>query len=117
MTVKELSLYTRSPLEIRSGFNGKLLCKQYDDKKHTEIDDREVTAIWSEIRVINGGNYDSFARTVICAYVFGDKECNAEQEAAHATDRRSGANKRSRNWRLGYRPERATNDFEVCAHH
>jgi hypothetical protein len=81
MTVKELSNLSRTVLEVKSGYNGKLLCKRYNGKKHADISEREVTAIWSEIRATNSGGYSSYAAPVLCAYVYGEKEC-AEQEAA-----------------------------------
>lgn len=74
MSVNELSKYVKCDLEVKSGFNGKILCKKYDPKKHTEIADREVTAIWSEVRMVNGGGYSSMARPVICAFVYGQPE-------------------------------------------
>ena len=75
MTVNELSQYVKCDLEVKSGFNGKILCKKYDLKKHTEIADREVSAIWSEIRALNGCGYSSMAKPVICVYVNGQPEC------------------------------------------
>lgn len=81
MTVKELSELAHAPIEVRSGYNGKLLCKRYSSKKHQDVSDREVTAIWTEIRTNCSGGYSSFATPVICVYVCGDKEY--EQEAAN----------------------------------
>ena len=75
MTVKEFSELTHTPIEVKSGFNGKLLCKRYDAKKHQEISDREVTSIWAEIRASNSGGYSSYASPAICVYVHGGKEC------------------------------------------
>ena len=74
MTVKEFAVFARSPVEVRSGYNGKVLCKAYNNKKHSTISGREVTAVWTEIRADNSGGYHSYARPVICVYVFGDKE-------------------------------------------
>ena len=74
MTVKEFSGIARGPIEVKSGYDGKLLCRAYNGKKHSIISEREVTAVWSEIRATNGGGYDSYARPVICVYVFGDQE-------------------------------------------
>lgn len=83
MTVKEFSEIARSPIEVKSGYNGKLLCKAYNSKKHSIISGREVTAVWSEIRASNGSGYDNYAKPVICVYVFGDLECKeAVKESA-----------------------------------
>jgi len=74
MTVKELYEYTKSPMEIKSGYNGKLLCKRYVAKKHTDISDRQVSSVWTEIRVSNSGGYSSMAIPIVCVYVTGEKE-------------------------------------------
>lgn len=74
MTVNELSQMVQSTLEIQSGYNRKILCRAFNAKKHHEIAERVVTAIWSEIRVKNGSGYNSFARPVICAFVSGHEE-------------------------------------------
>ena len=75
MTVNELSQYVKCDLEVKSGFNGKVICKRYNPQKHTEITYRGVTAIWSEIRALNGCGYSSMAKPVICVYVNGQPEC------------------------------------------
>ena len=74
MTVKEFSEVAHSQIEVRSGYNGKLLCKAYNAKNHNSISDREITAVWTEIRANNSGGYSSYAKPVICVYVHGDKE-------------------------------------------
>lgn len=74
MTIKEFAEIARAPVEVKSGYNGKLLCKAYNDKKHSTISEREVIAVWPEIRATSSGGYDSYARPVICVFVHGDKE-------------------------------------------
>lgn len=74
MIVKELSEMVQSTLEVKSAYNGKVLCKSFNPKKHLEIAERTVLNIWAEIRVTNGSGYGSFARPVICAFVDGHKE-------------------------------------------
>jgi len=74
MTVNELSQYVKCDLEVKSGFNGKILCKKYNLKKHTAIADREVAAVWSEIRALNSDGYSSLAKPVICVFVDGQPE-------------------------------------------
>jgi hypothetical protein len=74
MTVNELAGMARCPIEVKSGYNGKILCRGYNGKKHVSVADREVTSIWTEIRVTNGGGFSSFARPIICVYVSGEKE-------------------------------------------
>ena len=34
-----------SPLEVRSAFNGRVLCKNFDRKKHIEIGERELVSL------------------------------------------------------------------------
>lgn len=77
MTVKDFSEIARVPIEVKSGYNGKLLCKSYNGKKHSAISEREVIAVWPEIRATNSGGYDSYARPIICVFVHGSNE--AEQ--------------------------------------
>jgi len=82
MTVKEFSEIVQGPIEVKSGYNGKLLCRVYNDKKHSAISEREVTTVWPEIRATNGFGYDSYARPVICVFVHGSKEAAlAEKES------------------------------------
>lgn len=78
MTVNELSKLAKSQIEVRSGYDGRMLCKAFNSKRHSNIAEREVTSVWTEIRVINGGGYDSFARPVICVFVYGDAEYDYE---------------------------------------
>lgn len=80
MTITELAGITNSPLEIRSGYNGKVLCRQYVEKKHEHLSQREVISIWGEIRATNGSGYSSFAHPVICVHVHGREEHEQEHQ-------------------------------------
>ena len=88
MTVKEFSELTHTPIEVKSGFNGKLLCKRYNAKKHQDISEREVVSIWAEIRANNSGGYSSYASPTICVYVYGGNEY--EQTHGKSPDRADG---------------------------
>jgi len=76
MTVKELSVLVKSQIEVKSGYNGKLLCRNYSEKKHSHISAREVISLWSEIRVTNSCGYGNSATPIVCVYVHGEKEYN-----------------------------------------
>ena len=76
MTVQDLyDLVRCAPIEIKvkSGYNGKILCKNYIPLKHKDLSSREVIQIWSEIRTLKS-SYNDRARSIICIYVDGHKE-------------------------------------------
>ena len=75
MTVNEFKEMAHGIIEVRSAYNSKFLCKDYNPFKHKEtIGTREITSVWSEIRVSEGIGFGNTARPVICVYVVGDKE-------------------------------------------
>ena len=74
ITVQELSERAHTAIEVKSAFNGKVLCKRYQPIKHAEIGKREVSSIWAEIRSENTSGFSSIARPVLCVYVHGDIE-------------------------------------------
>lgn len=78
MTVAEFSNYVpfSTTVEVKSGFNGKILCRSFNQKKHAEIGKREILDIWAEIRTI-GDTFCNRAIPVICVYVDGSVEHNA----------------------------------------
>lgn len=80
MTVKELSELVHGSIEVKSGYSGKILCRDYNGKKHGAISDREVTAVWPEIRATNGPGYSNYAKPVICVFVYGDREAGQSGE-------------------------------------
>lgn len=79
LTVKEYAKLCRSPLKIMSAYNGKVLCREFDEKKHAEIAEREIVSVWAEITVSNG-TFGNFAKPIMCAYVNGEVEYHVEIE-------------------------------------
>lgn len=56
MTVKEFYKYgCESDLKVLSGYNGKVLCRRFNPKKHTEIGEREISSYWAEEEVTRSG--------------------------------------------------------------
>lgn len=79
MTVNEFfKIYCRSGLKIMSGYNGKILCKRFNPKRHMEIGEREITVVWAEIEVTKPSGCRQSATPIICAYVNGIKEYEKE---------------------------------------
>lgn len=74
ITVNDFKEKVHGILEVQSGYNGKVLCKDYNPKKHKEIGERVITSIWSEIRATKSEGFGNIARPIICVYVYGDKE-------------------------------------------
>ena len=68
MTLKGLSDIVSCGIKVHDAHNGKVLCRAYYPEKQTNLADREVLSIWTEINVKNSG-FDSFARPVLCVYV------------------------------------------------
>lgn len=84
-TVDDLykSIIRSQSLVVYSGYNGKLLCKNYDPNKkaHKEIAHRLVTSVWAGIQKYHK-TYpnDDTIYPVLCCYVLGDEEYNKEQK-------------------------------------
>ncbi len=76
MKVKELKKDCKSAIRVASGFNGKVLCREFNKDKHNEIAEREVTAIWSDLLITDSG-FGNYAKAIICVYVDGEKESRA----------------------------------------
>lgn len=60
-------------IEVRSGYNGRLLTKAFRADKHVDMGEREVVSCWPDIRAQRG-----FANAVMCVYVSGEKELEEE---------------------------------------
>lgn len=73
MKVKELAEICKTPITVRSGYDGKILCKNFNLKRHVEIGEREITAVWSVIKS-SGDFYCNSAHPVICVFVKGTEE-------------------------------------------
>ena len=78
MTVAEFYKYIpySATVEVKSGFNGKVLCRSFNQKKHAEIGKRRILNIWAEIRTI-GDTFCNRAIPIICVYVNGHEEAKA----------------------------------------
>jgi hypothetical protein len=74
MNVGDFSEMAHGIIEVRSAYNDKLLCRDFNPNKHKEIAIREITSVWSEIRTFNGIGFGNIAKPILCTYVVGDKE-------------------------------------------
>lgn len=74
LTVGDFAKICKTDIKVMSGFNGKVLCKRFNPKKHTEIANREIVSVWSEIEASKSSGYRNFAYTNICVFVNGAKE-------------------------------------------
>ena len=80
MTVSEFHKhYCHSELKVLSAFNGKVLCHNFNPKKHESIADREVSSVWAEIKVSANLSFSNYAKPIICVYVDGRKEYEEEK--------------------------------------
>ena len=76
MTLAEFNThYCHGELKVMSGFNGKVLCRDFNHSKHDELGDREVLDVWAEIKVTNSVCFGNSAKPIICVYVDGAEEC------------------------------------------
>lgn len=80
MKLKELyeGMNFYSPVEVRSGFNGKVLCRNFDPKKHSEIGKRELASMWADMKKYSNDPGAS-VRPVLCCYVDGRPEYEREE--------------------------------------
>lgn len=85
MTVKELSVYTKSTLKVMSGYNGKVLCHAFkpDNEKHAAIGKREVISVWADVQAVKGA-YGGITRAIFCCYAGGAEEYAKEHRSAEA---------------------------------
>ena len=74
LELSKLNDCNRARIEVKSGYNGKVLCKRFNEKKHESIADRQVLSFWPEIRVENG----NYCYPIICCFVEGLKELEQE---------------------------------------
>lgn len=83
MTVAELfeKCKVQSVLKVMSGYNGKVLCHDFNPKKHVEIGCRRVECIWADIAVKESG-FGHYAKPIMCVYADGLKEM---EESNHDT--------------------------------
>lgn len=75
MTLQEFRKYhCQSELKVMSGYNGKVLCKDFNEKKHAHLADREVHSVWAECVATKGLAFGNIAKPIICCYVDGKEE-------------------------------------------
>ena len=79
MTVQELFDVSESRIKVMSGYNGKILCHEYSPDKHKVLSEREVVAVWSEMKVI-ASVYGNYAKAIMSVYVNGKEEYDKEHE-------------------------------------
>lgn len=78
MTVLEFSKICKSPLRCISAYNGKILCYEFNAKKHTEIGEREICDVWADIQVTDS-SFGNYARPIMCVFVNGMAEYEKER--------------------------------------
>lgn len=80
MKLKELyeGVNCYSPVEVRSGFNGKMLCRNFDPKKHSEIGERELISVWADTKK-HSNDPGAPVCPVLCCYVDGRPEYEKEE--------------------------------------
>lgn len=71
----QLTNHARTTICAMSAFNGKILCKKFDPKKHPDLADREVISVWPSLKICKGIFGDS-AQPVIECYLQGSPEYN-----------------------------------------
>ena len=74
MTLEDFNILCRGEIQVISGFNGKILCRNFKNTKHKELGNREVLSVWTEIRLASDVTFSSWAKPIICVYVDGAEE-------------------------------------------
>lgn len=72
MTLAEFASLCTTPVCVKSGFNGKILCFKFNPEKHTTLGEREVLSAWADIQV--SSHWQGHAQSVIMVYVDGKPE-------------------------------------------
>lgn len=80
MKLKELyeGVNFYSLVEVRSRFNGKVLCRNFDPKKHSEIGERELVSMWADTKK-HRNDPGAPVCPVLCCYVDGRPEYEREE--------------------------------------
>ena len=76
MTVREFYKYISlgSKLKIKSGFNGKILCNEYNPRLHDKkYGDRIILTIHADIETLSN-TFGNLAKPILVCYVHGDIE-------------------------------------------
>ena len=66
----KLAEYGHGHIEVKSGYNGKVLCKKFNEKKHQTLAKREVLSFWPEIKIDRG----RYCYPIVCCFVDGLQE-------------------------------------------
>jgi hypothetical protein len=62
-------------VQVESAYNGKILCKNFKEEKHTEIAETVVCSVSTAIRLGYHKNYaSSYLRVMVCGDVEYEKE-------------------------------------------
>lgn len=82
MTVNEFynsgeMFHCASVLKVLSAYNGKVLCRSFDPKKHTEIGKRELRSFWADMEVSRSG-FSVYSHPIICCHADGRPEYEKE---------------------------------------
>lgn len=78
MKLAEFAALCQTTLVVQSGFNGKILCRRFDPKKHAALGEREVLHAWADIQTSR--HWEGHAEAVIMVYVDGAEECDKEMQ-------------------------------------
>lgn len=71
----------RDSIQVRSAYNGKILCKRFNPEKHPSIAEREVRSLWPSIKIHPFGLSNS-ALPILECFVDG----SPEYEKEHSTE-------------------------------
>lgn len=69
----EMGVRFYSLVEVRSGYNGKILCRKFEPKKHSEIGERELLSMWADTKKLSKSP-GTEVYPVLCCYVDGGPE-------------------------------------------
>ena len=78
MNLGQFSEITHGEIKVLSGYNGKVLCKRFDIKKHEELSAREVLDVWSDLKIAPALR-EGHVYSIICVYVDGTREWEKEK--------------------------------------
>lgn len=75
MTVKEFvdTMRVESTLKVLSGYNGKVVCRDFNKNKHIDIGEREIISVFADLLIKDIG-FGKHAYPIICVYVNGYEE-------------------------------------------
>ena len=80
----EANINIHSLLEVRSGYNGKVLCRNFDRKKHIEIGERELVSLYASTKK-QGDDPGGWIYPVLCCYVVAPAASGGGRMITHIT--------------------------------